>query len=104
MKQGQSTLEYVFLVGIAAATIIAALAYISRGFQGKLRAQADQLGEQYSPKNMKTDIRQNSTVNFNDKLLINNTTKENTSISDTTTTTTTTKGSYEGVRGLKYED
>lgn len=103
MKRGQSALEYVFLIGIAAATIIVASAYISRGFQGRLRAQADQLGEQYSPKNMKTDIRQNSTVDFDDKLIIDNAAKENTTISKATTTTTTAEGSHEKVRGLKYE-
>jgi len=62
IKQGQTTLEYVYLIGIAAAAIIVMLVYVSRGFQGRLRVQADSLGEQYSPKNMRTRIRQSSYV------------------------------------------
>ena len=54
MKNGQSTLEYVVLVGFLAAAISVMLIYISRGFQGKLREQADSLGEQYSLGKMQT--------------------------------------------------
>jgi hypothetical protein len=50
MKKGQSTLEYVFLIGVGAAALIAMLVYIGRGLQGNLRNQAEQLGaQQYAP-------------------------------------------------------
>jgi len=50
MRRGQTTLEYVLLIGIAAAGIIAVIVYVSRGHQGNLRSQADQLSiEQYAP-------------------------------------------------------
>ena len=50
MRRGQTTLEYVLLIGIAAAGIIAVIVYVSRGHQGNLRSQAEQLStEQYAP-------------------------------------------------------
>jgi hypothetical protein len=52
MKRGQTTLEFVILVGFVAAGLIAMLFYIGRGHQGHLRAQAEQLGaRQYEPGN-----------------------------------------------------
>ena len=53
MRRGQSTLEYVYVIGIAAVALIAVLAYMSRGFQGSLRNQSEQLGAgSYDPKNI----------------------------------------------------
>lgn len=50
MRRGQSTLEYVLLIGAAVVAFIAMTIYIGRGFQGNLRNQADQLGAgQYEP-------------------------------------------------------
>ncbi len=66
--RAQATLEYVFLIGLVAAAVAAMLVYISRGFQGNLRVQADQMGEQYSPKNMDTNIIQVSHVSLNDNI------------------------------------
>jgi len=47
--KGQSTLEYVILIGFVVAALIAMGVYMKRGFQGKLRESTDQIGEQYSP-------------------------------------------------------
>jgi len=50
MRRGQSTLDYILLIGVVAAGLIAMLVYIGRGHQGNLRSQADQLGAgQYVP-------------------------------------------------------
>jgi hypothetical protein len=50
MRQGQSTLEYILLIGIVAVGLIVMLVYVSRGHQGNLRSQADQLSAgQYVP-------------------------------------------------------
>jgi hypothetical protein len=50
MKKGQSTLEYVYLIAVAAVALAAMLVYMSRGFQGHIRDQADQIGAgQYEP-------------------------------------------------------
>jgi len=52
MRRGQTTIEYAFLIGIAAAAIIAMLVYMSRSFQGNFRGLADQIGAvQYEPGN-----------------------------------------------------
>lgn len=48
-SRGQSTLEYVILVGFVVAALIAMGVYMKRGFQGKLRESTDQVGQQYSP-------------------------------------------------------
>ncbi|MDD5130709.1 MAG: hypothetical protein PHS66_06675 [Candidatus Omnitrophica bacterium] len=50
MKKGQSTVEYIFLIGVAAAALIAMLVYVGRSLQGRLRNQSEQLGAlQYDP-------------------------------------------------------
>lgn len=51
--RAQSALEYVFLIAVTAAALIATLVYVNRGFQGNLRSQADQAGAggAYSPGN-----------------------------------------------------
>jgi hypothetical protein len=60
MKQGQTTLEYILLIGLFAAGLIAMLVYVGRGHQGNLRSQAEQLGaNQYAPG--KTTINNNET-------------------------------------------
>lgn len=48
-KKGQSTLEYVIMIVVIAAALVAMQAYIKRGVQGKLRSSTDGIGEQYSP-------------------------------------------------------
>ncbi|MFA6358484.1 MAG: hypothetical protein WCY09_07505 [Candidatus Omnitrophota bacterium] len=47
-KKGQSTLEYVILIGFVVAALIAMGVYMKRGIQGKLKESTDQVGEQYS--------------------------------------------------------
>ncbi len=63
MKRGQSTLDYVFLIGLAAAGLIAMLVYVNRGLQGNIRDKAEQLGAwQYAPGNTTIDNRQTKTA------------------------------------------
>lgn len=53
IKQGQTALEYICLIGFAAAAFIVMIVYISRGFQGNVRNQGNQMGSgQYDPQNM----------------------------------------------------
>ena len=49
--RGQSTLEYVILVGFVVAALIAMGFYMKRGFEGRLRESTDQVGQQYSAGN-----------------------------------------------------
>ena len=52
MRRGMVTFEYVYIIGLAAAALITMMIYISRGFQGNVRAAANQIGAgQYSPGN-----------------------------------------------------
>ena len=46
--KGQSTLEYVILLGFVVAALIAMSFYMKRGAQGRLRESTDQIGEQYA--------------------------------------------------------
>lgn len=48
-KKAQSTLEYAVLIGVLVAALVAMQTYLKRGYQGKLREGADQMGEQFSP-------------------------------------------------------
>jgi len=49
--KGQSTLEYVILLGFVIAALIAMGVYMRRGTEGKLRESTDQIGEQYDAQN-----------------------------------------------------
>lgn len=48
-KRGQSTLEYAVLIAVIVAALIAVQVYVKRGYQGRLRTAADDMGEQFSP-------------------------------------------------------
>ena len=67
-SRGQSTLEYVILVGFVVAALIAMGVYMKRGFQGRFKESTDQVGQQYSPGNTTsnyttaTDVHQVETV------------------------------------------
>ncbi len=63
MRRGQTTAEYIFLIGAAAAGLIVMLVYVSRGHQGRLRSEAEQLGaRQYAPGNTVIDNRETKTL------------------------------------------
>ena len=68
-SRGQSTLEYVILVGFIVAALIAMGVYIKRGYQGRLKESTDQVGQQYSPGytnsnyTTTTNVAQTETVN-----------------------------------------
>lgn len=53
--RGQSTLEYVILIGFVVAALIAMGVYMKRGIQGRLKESTDQVGEQYSAGNTEAD-------------------------------------------------
>ncbi len=48
--KGQSTLEYAVMIAVIGAGLVLLSGYVRKGYQGRLRAQADNLGEQYDPK------------------------------------------------------
>jgi len=48
-KKSQSVLEYAVIVSVVIAGLLAMQTYVKRGYQGKLRDSADNIGDQYSP-------------------------------------------------------
>ncbi|MBM3250503.1 MAG: class III signal peptide-containing protein [Candidatus Omnitrophica bacterium] len=65
-KKGQTTLEYAILIGVVAAALIAMQVYLKRGYQGKLRASADDMGDQFSPELTTYTFTTNSLTNSNE--------------------------------------
>ena len=63
---GQSTLEYVILVGVVVAALIAMGIYMKRGLQGRLRESTDQVSEQYSPLSTTSDYTTVVDINQNE--------------------------------------
>lgn len=48
-KKGQSTLEYAVVIAVVVAALVIMQMYVRRGFQGRLRQSADDIGEQFAP-------------------------------------------------------
>ena len=61
-SRGQSTLEYVILLGFVVAALIAMGVYMKRGMQGKLRESTDQVGEQFSAQHTASNYTVDSTM------------------------------------------
>ena len=58
--KGQSTLEYVILLGFIVSALIAMDIYMKRGMQGRLRQSTDQVGEQYAASHFESDYSTNT--------------------------------------------
>lgn len=67
-KSAQTTLEYAILIGVIVAGLIAMQVYLKRGWQGKLRDSADNMGEQFSPKHTTYNYTMNTTSNSTEDL------------------------------------
>jgi len=52
----QSTLEYAVVVACIVAALLGMQFYLRRGIQGRLRAASDEIGEQYTPLNVDSNI------------------------------------------------
>lgn len=55
-RNGQSTVEYAVVIAVAVAALLAMQIFVKRGVQGKLRAAAEQVGEQYVPGKTKSSF------------------------------------------------
>ncbi len=56
-KKGQSVLEYTVLLIIVMAAFVATSQYLKRGIQGRWKESVDELGDQYDPTVMATNLR-----------------------------------------------
>jgi len=66
--KGQSTLEYVILIGFVVAALIAMGVYMKRGAEGRLHESADQIGEQYEAGRTTGTYRVTSNMDQNEKV------------------------------------
>jgi len=77
-RKAQSTLEYAILIAVAAAAVLSMSAYIKRGIQGRLKANADELsaGSAYAPRatTSKSIIKKSSAESTHSYSEIDNTT------------------------------
>jgi hypothetical protein len=48
-RKGQGTLEYAIVIVVVVGALIAMQWYMKGGYQGKLRAASDDMGEQFAP-------------------------------------------------------
>ena len=55
-RQGQSSVEYVTLVILVMVALVAGSVYFKRGVQGRWKAAVDQMGDQYDPAYMNTQV------------------------------------------------
>ena len=49
-KKGQNILEYSLLIALVLSAILIMQVYVKRAYQGRIKQEADNLGEQYSPR------------------------------------------------------
>jgi len=67
-SKGQSTLEYVILLGFVVAALLAMGVYMRRGVQGRLRESTDQVGEQYEAGKTTGNYTTTTNLDQNEKL------------------------------------
>ncbi len=59
-RKGQSTLEYAIVVAIIVGGLLAMQFYVKRGWEGKLKTAADDMGEQFEPAKFTANYNLNS--------------------------------------------
>ncbi len=48
-RKGQSTVEYALVIAIVVAGLLAMQFYVKRGYSGRLKSSADDMGDSYDP-------------------------------------------------------
>jgi len=48
-RKGQSTLEYALIIAVVVGGLLLMQHYVKRGYSGRLKSAADEMGEQYDP-------------------------------------------------------
>jgi hypothetical protein len=68
-RKGQSTLEYAIVVAIIVGGLLAMQFYVKRGWEGKLRSAADDMGEQFEPAKYSGTLTLNSSSNVTQNII-----------------------------------
>ena len=105
MTRGQSTFEYAALIAIVAAALLSMAIYVKRSISGRLRENADSVGEQYHPTQTNSNLNYavNSTTTSTSKLLVDQNlggTIANVMESNTTTNETSNRTGTENVGAM----
>ena len=83
MLKAQTSLEFAMVVVCLALALAAMQVYMKQGIQGRLRTEADQLGQQYEPRKTTSDM----TLEISGHTITNVWTNQINDISYTTTNT-----------------
>ncbi|MFA5357039.1 MAG: hypothetical protein WC301_06555 [Candidatus Omnitrophota bacterium] len=75
-RKGQSTLEYALIIAVVVAGLLLMQHYVKRGYSGRLRSAADDMGEQYDPTTYSSSITHKQSTDFTEKVKDGVTTKE----------------------------
>ena len=62
-KNGQSIVEYAILLGVVITSLLIMQVYIKRSYQGRIKQEADQVGQQYSPGHTTSVVETNTNSN-----------------------------------------
>jgi hypothetical protein len=55
-RRSQSVLEYVTITAVVLFALLIMQIYVKRAYQGRLKNEADEVGEQYAPKHTSSEI------------------------------------------------
>jgi hypothetical protein len=85
MRKAQSVLEYAIVITCLVVALLAMRTYITRGMQGHLREEIDQIGQQYDPGNTTST----TTITTNSLVTTDTSTINDGNVTRTNTTSTT---------------
>ena len=84
-RKGQSTLEYAIVVAIIVGGLLAMQFYVKRGWEGKLKTAADDMGENFEPAKFTANYNLNSQSSVSQTVL-NRVSRTNTNNAQSTKT------------------
>jgi cytoskeletal protein RodZ len=61
-RKGQSIVEYTLMLCVILSAILIMQVYVKRAYQGRLKQESDNVGQQYSPKHTSSSISNTGTV------------------------------------------
>jgi hypothetical protein len=95
-RKGQSTVEYALIIAVVVAGLLLMQHYVKRGYSGRLKTAADDMGEQYDP------------VNYSGKFSVHQTSNVRQTVNQRASTTThinnqvSARNGTENLKGFTY--